>query len=137
MSIIFHIEDIKKPKLKRREIKEWIKAVAEIHNKKIGDINYIFCSDEYLLRINKEYLLHDYYTDIITFDYCSNNILSGDIFISIDRVNDNAVIYSTSETELYRVIIHGLLHLIGFDDHSEVDKKQMREQENNAIKMLR
>ena len=105
--------------------------VAESEIKKIGDISIIFCSDRYILDVNIKYLSHDYFTDIITFDYCEGNKLSGDLFISIDSVKENASFYGTEFTdELNRVIVHGILHLIGYDDHSDDEVKQMREKED-------
>ncbi len=118
-------------------IRRWIKTVAEQYNKRCKDINIIFCSDPALLEINKQFLGHDYYTDIITFDYCDDDKLSGELYISIDTVRANAVEYEqTFETELHRVIIHGILHLIGFDDHQENDIIQMRRGEEEALKLL-
>ncbi len=118
-------------------VKKWIKSVIEQYGKRVGDINFIFCSDPYLLEINKQFLGHDYYTDIITFDYCDGKIVAGDIYISIDTVEANAVEYSqTFENELHRVIIHGVLHLLGEDDHSEEDIKSMRAAEDKALAEL-
>ena len=109
----------------------WLRMVAESEIRRIGDITIIFCSDNYILDINRKYLGHDYFTDIITFDYCSGNVLSGDLFISVDSVKENSVEYGTEfEDELNRVIVHGILHLIGYDDHTEEDVKVMREKEN-------
>lgn len=109
----------------------WLRMVAESEIRRIGDISIIFCSDNYILDINRKYLGHDYFTDIITFDYCSRNVLSGDLFISVDSVKENSVEYGTEfEDELNRVIVHGILHLIGYDDHTEEDVKVMREKEN-------
>ena len=100
------------PAIKKRETTEWIKSVAATYEKRIGEIAYIFCSDEKILEINREYLDHDYYTDIITFDYTEKNRISGDIFISIDTVKSNADEFKVSyEEELHRIIIHGILHL--------------------------
>lgn len=114
----------------------WLKTVAESEVKKIGQVNIIFCSDNYILDINQKYLQHDYFTDIITFDYCENDILSGDLFISVDSVRENAVFYKTEFTdELNRVIVHGLLHLIGYDDHSDEDIKMMRFKENYYLEL--
>ena len=114
----------------------WLKTVAESEVKKIGQVNIIFCSDNYILDINQKYLQHDYFTDIITFDYCENDILSGDLFISVDSVRENAVFYKTEFTdELNRVIVHGLLHLIGYDDHSDEDIKMMRSKENYYLEL--
>ena len=98
---------------------------------KSGEIMIIFCSDDYLLDKNRDYLNHDYYTDIITFDYSENDVVSGDLFISIDRVKDNAITYGISfDNELKRVVYHGILHLCGYKDKTEKDKKEMREKEN-------
>ena len=104
--------------------------------KKLGDVNVIFCSDNYILDINLKYLQHDYYTDIITFDYCEGDRLSGDLFISIDSVRENSEFYKTEfADELNRVIVHGLLHLIGYDDHSEEDIATMRSKEDYYLKI--
>lgn len=114
----------------------WLKFVAGSEMKKLGDINIIFCSDNYILDINVKYLQHDYFTDIITFDYCEDNVLSGDLFISIDSVRENASFYGTEfSDELNRVIVHGLLHLIGYDDHSDDDIKVMRSKENYYLSL--
>lgn len=116
---------------KRRECNAWLKAVAESEIKKLGSINIIFCSDNYILDINQKYLHHDYFTDIITFDYCEGKLLSGDLFISVDSVKENSITYNTEfAQELLRVIVHGLLHLIGYDDHTPEDQSQMRDKEN-------
>ena len=110
---------------------QWLKLVAESEIRRIGDINIIFCSDNYILDVNMKYLQHDYFTDIITFDYCEGDILSGDLFISIDSVRENSEFYGTEfHEELNRVIVHGVLHLIGYDDHTEKDIAQMRSKEN-------
>ena len=115
----------------RRFTKQWLKDVANQENRTLGDINVIFCSDPYLLGINQKYLQHDYYTDIITFDYCEGSVLSGDLFISVDSVKDNSVFFKTTfEDELNRVIVHGLLHLIGYDDHTPEDQRMMRSKED-------
>lgn len=109
----------------------WLKMVAGSEVRKIGNITIVFCSDNYILDINQRFLSHDYFTDIITFDYCSGNTLSGDLIISIDSVRENALEYGVDfEDELNRVIVHGLLHLIGYDDHTEEDIKTMRSKEN-------
>ncbi len=109
----------------------WLKAVASEENRRLGDISVIFCSDAYLLDMNKKYLGHDYFTDIITFDYSEGELLSGDLFISVDTVRSNAAFYSAEfDDELDRVIVHGLLHLIGYDDHSEEEFAAMKEKEN-------
>lgn len=109
----------------------WLKMVAESEIRRIGDISIIFCSDNYILDINQRYLSHDYFTDIITFDYCEGDRLSGDLFISVDSVRENAAEYGTEfSEELNRVIVHGILHLIGYDDHTEEDIAVMRSKEN-------
>ena len=114
----------------------WLRTVAESEMKRIGNIAIIFCSDGYLLDVNRKYLGHDYFTDIITFDYCEGERLSGDLFISVDSVRENAVEYGTEfANELNRVMVHGLLHLIGYDDHTEEDVKTMREKENHYLEI--
>lgn len=114
----------------------WLRTVAESEMKRIGDIAIIFCSDGYLLDVNRKYLGHDYFTDIITFDYCEGERLSGDLFISVDSVRENAIEYGTEfANELNRVMVHGLLHLIGYDDHTEEDVKTMREKENQYLEI--
>jgi len=119
----------------KRYNSSWLTEVARKEGKTIGDISVIFCSDSYLLDINKKYLGHDYYTDIITFDYCQGDVLSGDLFISVDTVKDNASFYKTQfNEEIHRVVVHGLLHLIGYDDHSDEDQKLMRFKENEYLK---
>lgn len=116
---------------RRRLTSQWLKFTAESEIKRIGQVNIIFCSDNYILDINQKYLQHDFFTDIITFDYCEGKTLSGDLFISVDTVRENAIFYGTEfDDELNRVIVHGLLHLIGYDDHSEEDQKTMRSKEN-------
>ncbi|MCQ2181154.1 MAG: rRNA maturation RNase YbeY [Bacteroidales bacterium] len=110
--------------------------VAESEIRKISDINVIFCSDNYILDVNMKYLQHDYFTDIITFDYCEGDRLSGDLFISIDSVRENSQFYGTSfADELNRVIVHGVLHLIGYDDHSEADIATMRAKEDYYLSL--
>lgn len=116
---------------RRRLTSQWLKFTAESEIKRIRQVNIIFCSDNYILDINQKYLQHDYFTDIITFDYCEGKTLSGDLFISVDTVRENAIFYGTEfDDELNRVIVHGLLHLIGYDDHSEEDQKTMRSKED-------
>lgn len=126
--IIFDLRSI-------RSAKQWLTNVAASHNHTIEELNYIFCSDKYLLNINQEYLQHDTYTDIITFDMSEDdNILQGDIFISIDRVKENALNLGISfQKELFRVMVHGMLHLIGYPDKTDKEKKEMRRQEDIAI----
>lgn len=127
----FFTEDIKFDFKERLLTRKWLKTVAGSEIRKLGDINIIFCSDNYILDVNMKYLQHDYFTDIITFDYCEGDILSGDLFISIDSVRENSEFYGTDfHEELNRVIVHGVLHLIGYDDHTEKDIAQMRSKEN-------
>ena len=115
----------------KRFTSSWLKTVAESEIRKLGNVNIIFCSDNYILDINQRYLQHDYFTDIITFDYCDGNILSGDLFISVESVRENALEYGTEfDEELNRVIVHGILHLVGYDDHAEDDIVVMRSKEN-------
>ena len=114
----------------------WLRMVAGSEIRRIGDISIIFCSDNYILDVNMRYLQHDYFTDIITFDYCEKDILSGDLFISIDSVRENAAYYGVAfADELDRVMVHGLLHLIGYDDHTEAEIATMRSKENYYLKM--
>lgn len=114
----------------------WLKMVAGSEVRKLGDINIIFCSDNYILDVNMKYLQHDYFTDIITFDYSENDTISGDLFISIDSVRENASFYGTEfSNELHRVIVHGILHLIGYDDHCDEDIKMMRYKEDYYLKL--
>ena len=135
MAIIFSVEEISFNLKEKNKIKRWIKNIIENEGKKLGEISYIFCSDEYLLDINQKYLEHNTYTDIITFDYTENsNIISGDIFVSIDRVKENSIKFKvTFEEELRRVLIHGILHLLGYPDKKPSEEKKMREKENEAL----
>ena len=122
----------------RREIKTWVKQIIESRGKKLGSISYIFCDDEYLLQINKQYLSHDYYTDIITFDYTEGDTVSGDLFISVERVEDNArQMGLPKQEELMRVVIHGVSHLLGLKDKTENEAKQMRKAESECLEILR
>jgi len=130
-------EDIKPPQIKRKVFNKWIKSIVELNQMRIGDINFIFCSDQYLLQINKEYLQHDYFTDIITFNNNSNNLISGDIYLSIETIAANAKTYQVSFiNELKRVMIHGILHLIGFDDQNIDQQTVMRQKEDEALNMF-
>lgn len=134
MSISFFSEDVSVGKISKVKLKNWIRFAIQREGYQSGDITFIFCSDEYLLKINKEYLQHDYYTDIITFNYVENKLVSGDIFISIDTVRENAKEFSVSfENELKRVIIHGVLHLIGYDDVDESSQEIMTLKENEYL----
>ena len=134
--VSYFTEDIKFSFKEKRLTSRWLKLVAESEIRRLGDISIIFCSDNYILDVNIKYLQHDYYTDIITFDYCEGDHLSGDLFISIDSVRENAAFYGTEfADELNRVIVHGLLHLIGYDDHTEEDIKTMRAKENYYLSL--
>ena len=134
--VSYFLQDIDFVFKHKRLNNSWLKLVAESEIKKLGNINIIFCSDNYILDVNVKYLGHDYFTDIITFDYCVKNILSGDLFISIDTVRDNAEFYKTEfNDELNRVIVHGLLHLIGYDDHTPEEQKIMSEKENYYLEL--
>lgn len=116
----------------------WLKMVAESEVKKLGPLSIIFCSDNYIFDINIKYLQHDYFTDIITFDYCEGDLVSGDLFISIDSVRENALHYQVKfEDELDRVMVHGLLHLIGYDDHTPEETALMRQKEDYYISIKR
>lgn len=138
MPIKFFTEDTKFNLRNKNPIKNWVNSVITSVNKETGNINFIFTSDKYLLKINKEYLSHKYYTDIITFNYCENEIISGDIFISIETVKNNSSRFNiTIIEELHRVIIHGILHLLGFDDQSDEEKAVMREKENYYLERLK
>jgi len=135
--IIFNTENVKLQNFPKRKISQWIKVVAEKFDKRVGEISYIFCSDSKILEVNIEYLKHDYYTDIITFDYSDNDIISGDIFISVDTVRSNAEKYEEKyDKELYRVIIHGILHLCGIDDKAPGARDIMEKHENDALEIF-
>ncbi|RQE04254.1 rRNA maturation RNase YbeY [Prevotella intermedia] len=132
--ITYNAEGVKLPKIGKRDTTRWIKAVATTHNRKVGEIGYMFVDDEKILEVNNEYLGHDYYTDIITFDYCEGNVLNGDIVISLDTVRTNAEKFGkTYEDELFRVIIHGVLHLCGINDKGPGEREIMEENENKAL----
>lgn len=134
--ISYQTEGTKMPDIKKRETTAWIKKVAATYGKKCGDIAYIFCNDEKILEVNKEYLQHDYYTDIITFDYCEGETISGDLFISLDTVRSNSEQLGVGyEQELHRVIIHGILHLCGINDKGEGEREIMEAAENKALSM--
>lgn len=137
MSIQYLSEDISIPKFLKRKMTQWIKDTISNEGKVLGDITFIFCSDQYLLEVNKQYLNHDYFTDIITFDYVENNVISGDIFISCDRVKENAGEFNTGfDNELRRIIIHGVLHLVGYKDKNKKDKFLMTSKEDFYLNML-
>ena len=134
-NIEFHFEDIVIPGFNPEFFRLWLNLVCDRHNTNIGDLNYIFCSDEYILDINKQHLNHDYFTDIITFNYNEGGFISGDVFISYDTIVSNAVEYSGGDIseELERVVIHGVLHLIGFNDKTDADQDEMTKQEDIAL----
>lgn len=133
-SIRFYTEDIRFNLRQKAFFRSWITQIASDYKRTIGQINFIFCSDSYLLSINKQFLEHDYFTDIITFDYSEDTLISGDIYISIDRVFDNASELSVDKNlEVQRVVIHGVLHLCGLNDKSSKDAKKMRNAENLAL----
>ncbi len=132
-----HFEDIEILELSPEFFVSWLSDVCALHEKQLGELSLVFCSDDYLLEMNRTHLDHDYYTDIITFDYCEEGCVSGDLFISVDRVRENAGPYSsTFERELFRVVVHGVLHLIGFKDKSEEDEMEMRRQEDVALSRI-
>ena len=132
--ITYQSENIAFPKIRRRETSAWIRRVAATYNKKVGDVGYLFCNDEKILEVNNEYLGHDYYTDIITFDYCEGDTLNGDLVISLDTVRSNAELFHKEyDEELHRVIIHGILHLCGQNDKGPGEREQMEAAENRAL----
>ena len=134
MAVSYQNIDISFPKIKRRVFARWIKKVIEKEGKNLGAITCIFSSDTEILRINRQYLKHDYYTDIITFDYTENNIVSGDLFISLDTVRFNSEKFKTAyEDELRRVIIHGILHLCGYNDLTKEQKVIIRMKESESL----
>ena len=144
--ITYNSEGVRLPKIKRREVTAWIRRVAAQWGTRVGEIGYLFCDDEKILQVNREYLGHDYYTDIITFDYCEGDVLNGDLVISLDTVRSNSEIFdreydlkrfqSPYEAELYRVIIHGVLHLCGQNDKAPGEREQMEAAENRALDLL-
>ena len=134
--ITYNAENVKFPKIKRRETTAWIKRVAASYGRKVGEIGYLFCDDEKILEVNREYLQHDYYTDIITFDYDEDDIISGDLVISLDTVKSNAELFHKDyDEELHRVIIHGILHLCGINDKGPGEREIMEAAENKALAM--
>ncbi|BEV05165.1 MULTISPECIES: rRNA maturation RNase YbeY [Chryseobacterium] len=122
------------PESVNTEYKKWLEDLILSEEKKLGEINYIFCDDEYLLKVNQDYLQHDYYTDIITFDYVKGKTISGEIFVSLQRISDNASTLSRNyEEELRRVLAHGILHLCGYKDKTEEEELQMRGKEDHYL----
>ncbi|HAJ99264.1 MAG TPA: rRNA maturation RNase YbeY [Bacteroidales bacterium] len=136
--ISFYFEDVSEFPLSRLKVRKWLKSVVELEGKKVGELSIVFCSDEYLLKMNNDYLKHDYFTDVITFDYnVGGNVISGDIFISIDRVKENANTLKVSfSDELHRIIVHGVLHLLGYSDKSRAERVAMEEKENYYLPLL-
>lgn len=135
--ITFLTEDITFKLREKLKHKAWLKDVAKVEGFKIGELNYIFCSDAYLLDINQKYLGHDTLTDIVTFDNSENpSILEGDIFISVERVRENALKFDTANSELKRVMVHGLLHLIGYKDKGKAQKELMSKKENEHLRNI-
>ena len=135
--ITYSAENVKMPKIRKRDTSAWIKKVAASYGRKVGEIGYLFVDDEKILEVNNEYLGHDYYTDIITFDYDEDDIISGDLVISLDTVRYNAELFSKPyEEELFRVIIHGILHLCGINDKGPGEREIMEQEENKALALL-
>ena len=134
--ITYNTDGVKMPKIKKRDTTAWIRAVAASYGKKVGEVGYMFVDDEKILEVNREYLGHDYYTDIITFDYCEGDVLNGDLVISLDTVRTNAKQFGKSyDEELHRVIIHGILHLCGLNDKGPGEREIMEEAENKALRL--
>lgn len=137
MAIAYYAEEVKLPAIKKKAVGDWIRKVASLYGKRTGDISYIFCSDEKILEVNKQYLQHDYYTDIISFDYTEGTKISGDLFISLDTVKSNSDNFGTDYTEeLHRIIIHGILHLCGINDKGPGEREIMTQKENEALALL-
>ena len=136
--ISYDSEGIAMPKIKKRETTAWIKAVVVSYKRRLGDIGYMFVDDEKILEVNREYLGHDYYTDVITFDYDEDDVVSGDIVISLDTVRSNAELFGKEyDDELHRVIIHGILHLCGINDKGPGEREIMEAAENKALALLK
>ena len=132
--ITYTNENVKMPAIRKRDTTAWIRRVAATYGKKVGEVGYLFCDDEKILAVNREYLQHDYYTDIITFDYCEDDVINGDIVISLDTVRSNAEqLGKTYDEELHRVIIHGILHLCGQNDKGPGERELMEAAENRAL----
>ncbi len=137
MSIRFSAQSVNFDLREASKVKKWLTKVVIRRGKSVGNINYLFCDDEYLLEVNRQYLNHDTYTDIITFDYVAGGLISGDILISIERVKDNAGKFGvTFECELHRVIVHGVLHLLGQGDKTEEEAREMRRQEEETLMLF-
>lgn len=137
MAISFFCEQTEMPAIQKTLVRNWIKQVAATHGKRVGEISYIFCDDEKILEVNRQYLQHDYYTDIITFDYTEGDKIAGDLFISLDTVRSNAELFKQDyETELHRVVVHGVLHLCGINDKGPGEREIMEKCENEALAIL-
>lgn len=135
--ITYNVIDVKMPEISHRETTKWVCAVAASYGKRVGEVAYVFCNDDKILEVNRQYLKHDYFTDIITFDYCEGDMLSGDLFISLDTVRTNAELFhKTYDDELHRVIIHGILHLVGINDKGPGEREIMEAAENKALDLL-
>ena len=135
--ISYTAENVKMPAIRRRETSAWIRRVAATYGKKVGEVGYLFCDDAHILEVNREFLGHDYYTDIITFDYCEDDVLNGDIVISLDTVRSNAEKFGKDYgEELHRVIIHGILHLCGQNDKGPGEREQMEAAEDRALGLV-
>ena len=135
--ITYNTIDVKMPDLPHRATTAWVRAVAAAYGKRVGEVAYVFCSDEKILEVNRQYLQHDYYTDIITFDYTRGDVIGGDLFISLDTVRSNAELFGKPyDEELHRVVIHGILHLCGINDKGPGEREVMEEAENRALAML-
>lgn len=137
MRISYYTDGVEMPDINQPIINKWIENIADYYGKKCGEIAYIFCNDPKIIEVNRQYLQHDYYTDIITFDYTHGSRISGDLFISLDTVESNSVEQNTTyESELHRVIIHGILHLCGINDKGPGEREQMEAAENHALSIL-
>lgn len=135
--ITYNTDGTKMPNIKKRDTTAWIKAVVATYGKRVGEIGYLFVNDERIIEVNREYLGHDYFTDIITFDYCEGDTLNGDLVISLDTVRSNAELFGRPyDEELHRVIIHGVLHLCGINDKGPGEREIMEAEENKALAML-
>ena len=134
--ITYNTENVKMPAIRRRDVSKWVRQVAASYGRRVGEIGYLFCDDEKILEVNREYLSHDYYTDIITFDYTDGDVINGDLVISLDTVRSNAELFGKAyDDELMRVIIHGILHLCGINDKGPGERELMEAAENKALAM--
>lgn len=137
MAVSFYNEQVEMPVIQTKEVRNWITQVAKLHEKRVGEISYLFCDDEKILETNRQFLQHDYYTDIITFDYTEGDKIAGDLIISLDTVRTNAEQFGQDyNKELHRVIIHGILHLCGINDKGPGEREIMEQHENEALALL-